>query len=248
MPGTPHYPRDIGDEVGALKRGQQILRTASQSRVGFDQIKASGLTVYDDNGNEVAKFGYLGDLGGESIWGMWTHRVDGSESMRMFSSASGSNTYSAIFDRSGHVIFSDDGISGQGIATPHIPMGALGVSANAAIIPVFWPRTTSGSMVTLLETYTPASQPKIRAIVYGFSDAATTGEFNVLVNSTSITGGPIAIPAGGFGGPSAGPYALPGWGGAIGFMDEIHIEVQCRRLTGTGSIYVQCLGLYGSQS
>lgn len=248
MPGTPHYPKDIGDKFREIQQQVRDGRTASQSRTGYNEVAKGSLTVVNDDGQEVAKFGYLGTVGPDAIYGMSVHRADGTEALRLWSSASGANTVEALVDRTGHIVLSDDAVSGQGIATPHIPMGQPQVAGNPAIIPVFWPRTTSGTMVTLLETYTPALQPKIRAIVYGFADASTTGEFDVLVNGTSIVGSTTPIPAGNFGGPTGGPYAVPGWAAGVGYGDEIHIEIQCRRISGTGSVYVQCLGLYGYQS
>lgn len=249
MPGTPHYPQGMGDVIGQMQRDQKATRTASQSRRGFDEASASDINVKDSNGTTIVKLGKLGQIAGEDVWGLQAFRADGTESMRLESTASGSQNFSMLFDKSSNVIFSDDSLSNQGIAVPHVPYFAPQVSGNANLVPVFWPRTTSGSFVTMLDCYNPALQPRLRCFAVGWTDASTTGEMQGLINGTQLTGSLTTLPAGAATAMANGDvYPLPGWGTSLHFQDDIHFELQIRRTGGTGNVYCQVFAFSGWQS
>lgn len=238
MPGTPNYPKDMGDVVKEMQQQIRDARTSGQSRVPFDRIVDGRLTVLD-GAVEIVKLGKLGQIAGEDIWGMVIRRANNTEALRIFSSDSGNNTYMALSDQSGNFIFSDDGISGQGIARPYLgvpfaPAGDPTTSTPSS--------NTSGTFATVSEAWFPKQQPRMQ-IYYSQRTTSTTGQIQVVDRNGAVLAGPVSTALGASSGFSFGPFAVPG-----NFMDTTYIGVQTRVASGAGAVGLFVNGAYGIQS
>lgn len=137
----------------------------------------------------------------------------------------------AITDGAGTQVVATDTVSGGGLAYPllSMPMAPSRV--------VDWWTSTSATFETVGLYYYRRQSPRMRIIVgLGSLDAATNGEARFLINSVAT--GVVAkttSPAVAF----AFTLAIPG-----AHLDEIPIELQIRRTTGTGSIAGMVLGGY----
>jgi hypothetical protein len=259
--GTPHYPQGIGDLISGLRRDVQAARTQAQSRLPFRRIKVALLelfgnfavraggtiTVDQEDGGTVAKIGNLGLINGETVWGLQTFRPGGGEALIVYGTASGEFTFVAIRDRQGNLIVSDDGASGQGLATPYVPYGPVGMSATDTNF-LKLPASTSSSFETLWSTVVPLTHPRVRVQAFWQCDnTALSGEGRLLINGHQV--GPTVSAPDGFGAYLNDTYAIPGWADTVGYLDEAQIEFQARRTGGTGGgIRCSVYGLYGAQS
>lgn len=238
MPGTPHYPKGIGDAFKELRQQIREGRTAGQSRVPFTTIKDGRITLIGDD-QTIAKFGYLGQIAGEDIWGLEIWRADGTEALRIFSSVSGDNTYMALSDRSGNFIFSDDGISEQGIARPYLAVPFAPAGDPTTSTPS---SNTSGTFTTVSEAWFPKQQPRMQ-IYYSQRTTSTTGQIQVVDRNGTVLAGPVSTALGASSGFSFGPFAVPG-----NFLDTTYIGVQTRVASGAGAVGLFVNGAYGIQS
>ncbi|MEV0843603.1 hypothetical protein AB0I55_29170 [Actinocatenispora sera] len=259
--GTPHYPQGIGDLISGLRRDVQAARTQAQSRLPFRRIKVAllelfgnlavraGGTITVDNsaGSTIAAIGNLGQASGQTIWGMRLARPDGSDALIVYGAPNGDLTFVAIKDKLGNIVVSDDGLSGQGLATPYVPYGPLSMSATDTNFQKL-PASTSSSFETLLEGVVPLTHPRIRVQIFWQCDnTALSGDGRLLINGHQI-GSTVAANNG----DSAfldGIYDIPGWGDSVSYLQEAYLEVQARRTAGTGGgIRCAVYSLYGVQS
>lgn len=141
-----------------------------------------------------------------------------------------------LFDQTGSVVFSDDDVSGQGIARPYLAI-PLYPTAFANFV-----GTTSTAFVDLYGGTSYKQQPQLYVRVLAGNDTSgATGEVQVLVNgvplgTTASTGFSIAP-------HDFGPLPVAG-----AHMDPLTITVQARMVSGAGSVKVSPVTCTGFQS
>lgn len=242
-----NQPSNLLDRIRALEKEIDAVR----KRVGLGNatISTGDLTIQKGgtfrllhpNGTVIAKIGDLGAIGGEEVWGVGISRPDGTEAFSVYGTESGGSTYLAIRDRSGNIVFSDDGLTGAGLATPYLN-GLIAPSGTADNISACWPRTSSASYTEIMTGTIPATHPRLSIDMTAATDSGVAGSARVLINGTqvgsAITGGNwLTIDA-----------DIPGWGDTVGFLDEVTVSVQAKRNSGTGNVYAMVYRLYGKQS
>lgn len=141
-----------------------------------------------------------------------------------------------LFDQTGSVVFSDDDVSGQGIARPYLAI-PLYPTAFANFV-----GTTSTAFVDLYGGTSYKQQPRAYVRVMAGNDTSgATGEVRVMVNgvqlgATASTGFSVAA-------YDFGPLPVDGAN-----MDPLVVSVQARMVSGTGSVKVSPATSTGFQS
>lgn len=137
-----------------------------------------------------------------------------------------------FYDHDGNNILSEDSESGTGLARPWLPMNTP-VSSDSAQ----WPRTTVATFSTISTSWNTKWQPRMR--VYGLTAAVgtATGDVQLLVNGAAW-------------GPSVSIGSNIDYTGDIpgDIGSQFQLEVQARRVTGTGSAAAQILMMYSRQT
>ncbi|MDP5184790.1 hypothetical protein QOZ88_19325 [Blastococcus sp. BMG 814] len=231
----------VRDEVGKLLRSG-FLRSASIGEGGLT-LRGGFLRLKHD-GDGVETF-YVGPVSpdlpdGSKQPGVIIRRNDGTIALHLYDpipSEGDYNQFLAWRDRQGHVVFSDDTDSGQGIALPYIPF-AFYRSRNED-----WPVVTSTAWTTVYRAKGPKQQPKLYVETWGANNTdGATGQVRVLVNGTELaTPGDTA--SGVVRGFNFGPAAVSG-----DHLSTLSIEVQARMVSGAGGVQVGVGTVQGRQS
>jgi len=231
----------VQEEVGKLLRSG-LLRNASISeggltiKGGFLKLQAPGAaadTVYVGGVNPPAPDGSLQP-------GFVLRRNDGTIAFLLRDGSPTTDGYYQhwnFYDRAGNVIVSEDATSGQGIATPYVPVPlypGLGVNTLPA-------GTTSTSFTALWIARAPKQQPRLALSFLATAPAGTTGEVRATVGASALGAG--AVVTGGalldatFLGPVDGAH-----------MSEMRINLEARVTSGPGPITVYPVRCEGRQS
>lgn len=142
------------------------------------------------------------------------------------------------WDRQGNIVFADDTVSGQGLATPWIPGGGF-VDYLAAPTAV----TNSATYTSIQIAQYYKQHPNVVVALVIRSDTGTTGNVRLVDENGAAIGAPIAVAAASFFIAQIGPAAVPGtWG--LGK----NLFIQAQRTGGTGNIGVRGMSAYGVQS
>jgi hypothetical protein len=153
-------------------------------------------------------------------------RQDGTLALSMYDPSPGSGGYNqflAWWDRSGHIIISDDTDSGQGLARPYLP--GVGYLAQAR----HWPGTTSTTFEPLYRVRHDKQHPRLYVQAWGTCDTAGgTGEIAVFVDGVQM-GSTQSVAAGSVTEFVFGPTAVSGTFGAM-----LNVELQARMTGGSG--------------
>lgn len=242
--GQVNTPSNLIDRIRVLER--QLAEVRKRVGLGNAVISAGDITIQDGgtfrlrhpNGTVIARIGNLGLINGEDVWGVQFKRPDGSEALIVYGTDSGASTYSAFKDKAGHLILSDDSVSGQGLATPH-----LAYPVPVAIGVGHWPSGGSSSFSTIASTSVKVTHPRISIFGSVDRDSGITGRARVMLNGTQI--GPTTTAPGDF----EFTAAVPGWGSSVSFQDELLLQIQVIRDSGTsGQVYATLWNAYGVQS
>lgn len=225
----------IAQQLADLKRRIQDLE--SGNRAGATSVDKGSFAVASGSFtvSDLLEFGNV-NFGAGASNGFIFYRADGTV---MFTLGGGSNAdqFWALWDNSGNIVVSDDGVSNQGLASPYIPIAFTSSAANTT----FPDNTTSGTFTGLLTARYVKQHPQVYcAVLVRTSDGTTAGEMQLAIGG----GGPIlssvvSIPAGSFGLLYVGPCAVPGQ-----HQDEVELELQVRRTAGTGNVGVRMFGSY----
>ncbi|MFF1483152.1 hypothetical protein ACIGZH_01585 [Streptomyces sp. NPDC058319] len=242
---VPGGPSDIGRRLAALEREVRELRAARRlenASIGAGGLRIDGGRFAMDTpaGARMVDIGPIADPvfdhgDGSQQQAIWLRRDDGSLFFACYAyppAGNGETQAWAYYDRSGNAVLAEDTASGAGLARPWLPLNPP-VSSDAST----WPRGTSGAFATIASCWNTKWQPKLR--VYGVTAAVgtATGEVRLTVDGTPW-----------------GPTVAAG--GVIDFTSTVdaatgglfQLEVQARRLTGTGSIACQITLVHGYQT
>lgn len=197
--GTPNYPKDMGTEWQKLKREVKGAFTSGNLRKGFQQLSAGILDVFGKlvihpGGSLVSQYttGTTALLigthflsgGGGQVEGVIIRRPSGSLVFWTYGQG-GSDSFWALYDKGGRIIFSDDAASGKGIATPWLPYNV--VRSLEIVTP---PDTTQSSTYQSFYTITGWMQhPKIVVKAKSINAGSATSQVRI---KDSVTGTVIA--------------------------------------------------------
>lgn len=240
---VPGGPTELARRVQALEREVKELRAAR--RLTSASVGAGGVRIVDGGrlsmdtpgGQRMVDIGAIEDPNfnhgdGSKQQAIWLRREDGSNFFACYAYPPlGSETQAwTFYDREGNIIFAEDTNSGTGIAKPYIPLTAPVSGDNTT-----WPHGTSATFAGISNSYNTKWQPHMRIYAVTAAVGTATGEVRL-----AIDGNPW--------GPTVSAGAV------IDYTDLVPdvrignlflLEVQARRLTGTGSIAAQVFLIYG---
>ncbi|MFD6421026.1 hypothetical protein [Streptomyces sp. NPDC060198] len=246
--GADHLPTDtttLMRRMAALERdfkefkAARRLESASVGAGGLQVVNGGRLAVSTPDRHRVIDFGQIDNdaydhTDGSRQQALFMRREDGSMVFACYAypPASGDDQYWNFYDRSGNAILTEDGSSGTGLGRPYLPMNAP-IPSDSSL----WPKTTASGWTAIASVWNTRWQPKMR--IYGLTATVgtATGEIQVYVNG--VAWGPV-VSVGGVIDYTAAP--------SVDIGQQFQIEVQARRLTGTGSICAQIFMVYGRQS
>ncbi len=233
--GNVNLPDDFVSRVAKLEADLAELRKNSGLRNAV--ITQGGLTVKDDTGNTLFQVGDF-EAGGEPALGFAAFRPDGTTQFWGYTLKDGSGGFWGGWDQSGNTIVSEDGVSGQGLATPYIPVPF--VDADSVVPAV---TTTSASFTPVQLAIWLKQHPRlfVRLIVRS-SAAATTGEVRMTVGGVQY-GATIPVAANDWLYKEIGPIAVPG-----GHLSTNEVLIEARRTGGAGTIGARVINAWGMQS
>ncbi len=230
--GTVNHSEDLLTRIQDLERQVRELRRRTLFNAA---VSSGGIEVRTPDGPAVMRAGET-VVGSETAYGVSMFRLDGSVQARFFDTANG-NGYWALFDEAGNITFSEDTVSGQGIARPYL--GAPWMPYTEVLTPPI--AITSATFVTTHRTHFPKQQPRVRCLLLCDSDAATTGEVILTDGGTQI-GPTVTVEAA----ANAYAYLDAPVGGA--HMDMKFLDLQVRRTGGAGNVRVAPAWIGGLQS
>lgn len=227
-------PEDVLDYIKSLE--ERVKKLEKLTRAGVTSIDDGALTI-KKLGQVIAAFGDLAQAGFTNV-----SRPDGTAQMGVllytddgklaFSLWDGSPTpiyqqYWAFWDRGQRIIFSSDGDSGWGLATPQIP-GPIWFNTDTT----HWPTTVSSSFSTAWDSYLVVQQPKLAVNFLLYCDnAATTGEARLMIEGAQY-GPTISMTGVGY----ASFDQLLTLPQSMQQVNYSHMWIEYRRVSGTGNI------------
>ncbi|GAA0627382.1 hypothetical protein HPO96_37015 [Kribbella sandramycini] len=247
--GVMRRLQDLEREVRELRAARRL--EASTIGRGGITIKGGAIILQDTDGREIARMGIREDIppepDGDPQPGFILRRNDGSLAFALDDpnpSEAGYRQLLKMQDAQGNVIFSEDYISGWGLATPTHSYPLYSVQDAAT-----WPATVNGSFETLWLNYIPLWNPILEVGASGFAPASHTGEFRLVINGTQY--GAAKSIAGGGGGAfdnATWTVAVPSLPG-IAPGSVVPISLEARRTVGSSSGFkVMPTWVYGAGS
>ncbi len=244
------YPKDQGTEWMNLKREVKNAFTSANSRVPYQKIGAGILQVFQSLQMQAGAFmsfnhenGELGLFlgrhvsGPDAVDGWFMQRADGSLSFWSYTRVSDGYGYTAIYDREGNVILSDDAVEEKGLARPWIPWST---EDWASLVNPPASRVTSNTTDTdMIISHTNAQHPVVRYAMYIRAATATcevkfwSYPDNTLLHSVTVGDG-----------WTLGDFNLGSWDYGISY----YMKVSIRRASGTGSVGITLVSLMGKQN
>lgn len=225
---------DLLTRIRDLERQVRELRRRNISNASISQ---GSIEVRTPDGFLIARIGEF-DAWGTPAAGMEIYRRSGVLQARFFdTTGTGGGGYWSLFDEAGNILFSEDTVANQGIATPYLALTAMPY-AEMLSPPVL---TTSATFADLHRCHGPKQQPWIRVRLLTDSDAGTTGEVRLVQDGLQI-GDIQTIPDGDnsyrtIDAPVAGTH-----------MSDLVVDVQARRTAGAGNVRVGVAYVVGRQS
>ncbi len=245
------YPKDMGTEWMKLKSSVKDAFTSANSRVPYQKIGAgvvqifSSLTVaagawfqFTFANNQLGMFIGRHYTGGEPADGLFIRRVDGSLAFWSFTKTETGFGYTAIYDRLGNIILSDDAVKEQGMARPWLPWNY--VNWSELVSPPSNRQATSGTEANIILLHTNSQHGKVRGVGYVSAPTGTAEvKFYSYPDDTLIYSFTQAD-----GWTDFLDFDLPSWQ----FGDNVYIRVSIRRASGTGNVGFTLVSFMGRQS
>lgn len=247
--GADHLPADTATlmrRVVALEREVRELRaarrleSASVGAGGLQVVNGGRLAVSTPDEHRLLDAGQISDESfahgdGTPQQALFMRREDGSIVYGCFSYPPGGSEAQGWtwYDRAGSVVLAEDSASGTGLARPWIPTTAPTPSDTA-----LWGKTTVASFTTIATSYNVKWQPLLRVFAHTAAIGTATGDVQYAINGVAW-------------GPSVAVGATLDYTGpldGVGIGEQYTLDVQARRVTGTGSIAAQVRMIYGRQT
>jgi hypothetical protein len=232
--------RSIADDAVAKFARSGFLRNASITG-------GAGLTIADGGGFQLkTKNGTVVFFVGGNVPNLTDgspqpqiqmRRADGSIAFAIYDDDTTTfQQYLAVYDRAGNIIFGDDTNSGQGLARPWVQTPFYLQRYTD------WPATISATFEGLYKTELIKQHPRLSVALQVSTDAATTGEVQVLVDGVLLDT-VKTIAANTLTTVLVGPAPITGT-----HMQLVTVQIQARRASGAGMVRVAPLHMLGRQS
>ena len=230
---------DIMRMIADLQRDMRELRAAR--RLPTSTIDASqGALRIVDGGVEILR---IGELDGR-YRGTVIRRRTGQTAFTSWSPAADDPGFVGLYDLHGSGIFTDDAVSGHGMATPWLshPVGMSYNTETSAL----WPGTSSASWTSLWQATIPLTHPRLRVLaLYADSAAGVAGQGRLTIGGVQV-GDAVTL---------SGDFAwmdmavdIPDWA-TRGYLSEADVTFDARRTGGTaGKVTCAVYSCYGRQS
>lgn len=241
---SPNTPQDILDRLRDVERqvrelsGRMNIRPALNTIVGGSvTIKGGGsLVVQDTDGDNVLWAGRTTpDVDGQPQQAVTVRRMDGSLAFSVWTPNTTGPQAVQISDKGSHQIFADDTVAG-GLAIPY-----LGCPNPVPFAQSTWGTTTSATWASIARSVGFIHHPKvyINAVIATTSGVAS-GQIRITFNGTVVV-------TSGLDSNLDGVWDVPGWSWT-GLPQQVTIELQAQRNSGTGTIGGSVRSIYGRQS
>lgn len=241
---VPGGTTDMTRRLAALEREVRELRAAR--RLESASIGAGGLRIVEGGrlamdtpgGRRMVDVGTITNpaydhADGVGQQAIFFRREDGTLFFACFAvpaAGNGETQAWTFYDRTGNAIFAEDTTSGTGIAKPWMALVAPTNSDTTK-----WPASVTGAFSTIATSYNVKWQPNLRVFAHTAAVGAATGEVQLLIEG--VQWGPTVAAGTSF--DFTGPFD------SVDIGNQYQIEVQARRLTGTGSIAAQVRMIHG---
>jgi hypothetical protein len=242
-----NLPEDVLDIIKGLEK--RVDKLEKLARTGATTIDNGALLMKKD-GKLIVAIGDLKAAGynyptpdGSSQMGLIINRDTGELALSLWDSTptgpDGYQQHMSFWDRTGHIILGDDTTSGWGLALPWLP-GALWLQTNPI---AWWPNTIDAAFGSAWDCFYRVKHPKLYINFMMYVDSATTGEAKLLIDNVQY--GPTISLAGAGYATYDQTLLLDQAMLQTGFKQ---IQIQSRRVSGTGKVYVTPRMMYGRQS
>lgn len=234
---SPGFARSSPESVNAeLQRLRQKIEESVRRTLGQSAISSPGDALTISGGAELS---VLHDVTnalifhvGHGILGKYfvtIRRDDGTPLYEVGIDGSG-NQFGASWDRTGHIIVSDDATSGTGMARPWLAMPGVPVLATSI------PMTSSGTYVSTWGSGDVIKQqPYCRLQALLRTESGATGNARFQINGSNV-GSVMAMGANQFAWQTAQDIALPG---SIDATERVELQVQRTNASGTiGGVFI----------
>lgn len=232
--------------LAELEREVRLLRAARRAEStsinqGSLVVQGGSIQLLRDDGTLVAYFGPVVLPGGTPSAGVILNR-HGGEQYFVLAGDPGAQFW-ALEDEAGNIVMSDDAASGQGLATPYIPLNSF---PTRVLLTMGGQVTTNLAFEPLWTIQGHKQHPRLRAGVWvATTDTTTTAEIRLRNADTgAILAGPTAVAA------TNNTFLLFELTGAIAgaHLGGVKAEVDARRTAGAGNVNVQLAYAEGIQS
>jgi hypothetical protein len=221
--------------IAELEKRIKALETAPRS--GNASVSYGKFVILDgETGNQLFRIGYLGEGDDGGVRGVEIFRPSGELAFSTWTGESGdTGNFWSFFDKAGHIVASDDIVSGQGLARPVI--GA----------PVFAPADSSKWVSTSKDdgyddmwgARWVKQHPRLVVDLWTKTDSGTSGIFRVSCNGVSVT------QSVGSGDDSTHILDLTPPGD---YGDELMVLIEAQVTGGSGSVRCWPIGVWGAGS
>lgn len=233
--GQVNQNSNLLDRIKDLQR--QIDELRKSAGLGNAVISRGTLKVKQTDGSTIFEAGEINAAPGGQEFGFIARRPDGTVSLYSYSTDSGDGFW-AGWDKSGNIIMSEDGTSGQGLARPYIPYNVLDFTQVTTPTRT----TTSATYDTMYRAHGPKQHPKVHCQYIIKTDADTTCDVQMILSDGTLIAGPNAHGLASFAyGSLTG--TIPGT-----HMQERFIDIQARRTAGTGNVKMSIAYIVGRQT
>lgn len=224
---------------------KRVSKMERNPRLGNSSIDSGGLSVRSGNfsyvdpssGQMLVRFG---DVGAPLLRGWIFRRLNGFPAFYI-NGTPGGDQFWTLVDMQGNFVMSDDIGSGQGIATPYIPL--FGISLPRLTNPEATTSTTA--FVGMYRIHGVKQQPKISTDFVATTPNGVTAEVQIvdLNRGSTVIAGPLSISAN-------TPMTYFQMTGAIqgGHLSGIILEVQMRVASGVGTVGMSYVDAFGRQT
>ena len=247
----PADPQTLARRLAQLEREVRELRAArrlEQATVGAGGVRivnggrlamdtVSGVRMVDVGSITDGRFNHPDGRAQQAIW---LRREDGTAIMSCFSGIGSELQAWNFYDRDGRSVFSEDTVSGSGLARPYLPV-QMGPSIQSGWD--YWPRNSTTTMAELWRGMIYKQQPRVVVVMDAAMDTSgATGFIEMRINGIA-QGSPTSVD---FNGNyyTLGPFDLT----SFAHMQQVAISVHGRRNTGTGTIRASVYSAYTIQS
>lgn len=234
--GQVNHP---GSELARIKElERQVAELRAGQSLSHAVLSKGSFEVRTDTGQTILKVGQF-QYANQTVYGMALFRNDGSTQFWGWDNPGGGGFWS-FWDEAGNIIVSNDTVSGQGLATPYIPLPGVPTAWHASR-----QQSTAATTFTALWTVAGRKQhPRLDVYLMVQCDAGVAGEVQLRdPGSGTIIDGPKPLAAGAFTyisltGPVAGAHATT----------ILKVDVEMRVTAGAGSVGCSLIYAQGVQS